>query len=403
MTFATQLAGRLRAGAAKVAVLSSAFYGTISGVAAANTATTGMVTIPAMKRLGYPRSLAASVEAVASTGGQILPPVMGAGVFVMAELLRMPYTEIMVAAILPAVLFFAATWGGLQWFAVRDDLPALPAEQLPGWPAVARALPFFLVPFTILAGTLAFTDYTLAYAAVYATAATWLTLMFEPEGGISLKGWAMRSGDALLIAARQVSMIAAVIICAGIVIGVFNLTGLGVKLTSLIVGASQGQLWIALLLTALASLVLGMELPTTAAYVICAAVAAPALTGMGVEPLYAHLFVFWYALLCTITPPVCGNVFIAASIADTPWLPVAANALRLGVGLFIVPLAFIANPALLQIATQPGMAIAATVKIGLGLLLVSYAIIGGRRERVWEAMRPVALAVGLAVVFVYGF
>lgn len=402
MTFATQLAGRLRAGAAQVAVLSSAFYGTISGVAAANTATTGMVTIPAMRRLGYPRSIAAAVEAVASTGGQILPPVMGAGVFVMAELLRMPYTEIMVAAILPAVLFFVATWGGLFYFAVRYDLPALPADQLPGWPAVARSLPFFLVPFCILAGTLAFTDYTLAYAAVYATAATWLTLAFEPDGGLSLRGWVRRSGDALLIAARQVSMIAAVIICAGIVIGVFNLTGLGVKLTSLIVGASQGELWLALLLTALASLVLGMELPTTAAYVICAAVAAPALTGMGVPALYAHLFVFWYALLCTITPPVCGNVFIAASIAETPWLPVAGNALRLGVGLFLVPLGFIANPALLQLAATPELALAALAKIGLGLLVVSFAIVGGRRSTLLELLRVPALAAGLAVIFLLG-
>nr|WP_207168866.1 TRAP transporter fused permease subunit [Rhodovibrio sodomensis] len=403
MAFATQLAGRLRAGAAQVAVLSSAFYGTISGVAAANTATTGMVTIPAMKRLGYPRSIAGAVEAVASTGGQILPPVMGAGVFVMAELLRMPYTEIMVAAILPAVLFFVTTWGGLYYFAVRYDLPALPADQLPGWPAVARALPFFLVPFSILAGTLAFTDYTLAYAAVYATGATWLTLAFEPDGRPSLRGWAARTADALTIAARQVATIAAVIICAGIVIGVFNLTGLGVKLTSLIVGASGGTLWIALLLTALASLVLGMELPTTAAYVICAAVAAPALTEMGVPDLYAHLFVFWYALLCTITPPVCGNVFIAASIAETPWLPVAGNALRLGVGLFVVPLAFIANPALLELAQQPLLALAAAVKIGIGLLAISYAIVGWRRRRLAEAGRPVALAIGLGVVFTYGF
>jgi TRAP-type uncharacterized transport system fused permease subunit len=306
------------------------------------------------------------------------------------------------AAILPAGLFFVATWGGLYYFAVRYELPALPAAELPGWPAVARALPFFLVPFSILAGTLAFTDYTLAYAAVYATAATWLTLAFDPDGRPSLAGWARRTADALIIAARQVATIAAVIICAGIVIGVFNLTGLGVKLTSLIVGASDGQLWIALLLTALASLVLGMELPTTAAYVICAAVAAPALTGMGVPDLYAHLFVFWYALLCTITPPVCGNVFIAASIAETPWLPVAGNALRLGVGLFVVPLAFIANPSLLQLADTPWLALAAAAKIALGLLAISYAIVGWRRARPAELLRPLALAAGLGVVFALG-
>ena len=201
---------------------------------------------------------------------------------------------------------------------------------------------------------------------------------------------------------RATRLIAGIVI-AGIVSGVFNLTGLGGKLTSLIVGASGGALWIALLLTALASLVLGMELPTTAAYVICAAVAAPALTVMGVPDLYAHLFVFWYALLCTITPPVCGNVFIAASIAETPWLPVAGNALRLGVELFVVPLAFIANPALLQLAETPALALLAAAKIGVGLLALSYAIVGWRRARLAEGLRPLAALVGLGLVFAYGF
>ena len=402
LAFATQIAGRMRAGAAQVAVLSSAFYGTISGVAAANTATTGMVTIPAMKRMGYPRSLAASVEAVASTGGQILPPVMGAGVFVMAELIRTPYTEIMVAAILPAILFFTTAWGGVYRYAVRYDLPALPREELPGWRTVARSLPFFMVPFTILIGTIAFTTYTLAYAAVFATAATWLTLMFNEDGRVSLAGWWHRTLVALITAGRQVAMIAAVIICAGLIVGVFNMTGLGVKLTSVILSASGGELWLALLLTALASLVLGMELPTTAAYVICAAVAAPALIELGVPDLHAHLFVFWYALLCTITPPVCGNVFIAAGIAQTPWLPVAGNAMRLGLGLFLVPLGFIANPALLDIATEPVMALAALAKIAIGLHLVSFAVIGSRRTGLMEALRVAALPAGLAIILLGG-
>jgi TRAP transporter 4TM/12TM fusion protein len=399
IAFATQIAGRLRAGGAKVAVLSSAFYGTISGVAAANTATTGMVTIPAMKRLGYPRSLAASVEAVASTGGQILPPVMGAGVFVMAELIRTPYADIMVAATLPAILFFVTAWIGIDHYARRHDLPALSREALPGWPAVATSLPFFLVPFGILIGTILFTSYTLAYAAVFATIATWLTLVFDPDGRPSLQGWWERTLTALVTAASQVAMIAAIIICAGIIVGVFNMTGLGVKLTSVIVNASGGHLWVALLLTALASLVLGMELPTTAAYVICAAVAAPALTALGVPELYAHLFVFWYALLCTITPPVCGNVFIAAGIAQTPWLPVAGNAMRLGLGLFIVPLGFIANRDLLLLGTEPVAALLAMIKIGAGLWLISFAAIGGPRRMSMEALRVVALPAGLALIF----
>lgn len=401
MAFATQIAGRARAGAAKVAILSSAFYGSISGVAAANTASTGMITIPTMKRLGYPPQLAAATEAVASTGGQILPPVMGAGIFVMAELVRVPYTEIMVAALLPAILFFLAAWFGVHVYALRSNLAALPKELLPGWAAVARSVPFFMLPFSILVGTLVFTSFTLAYAAVFATIVTWLTLVFEPDGSLSLQGWYRRTLVALVTAAQQVAVIAAVIVCAGIVVGVFNMTGLGVKLTSVILSASDGRLWIALLLTALAALILGMELPTTAAYVICAAVAAPALVGMGLPELQAHLFVFWYALLCTITPPVCGNVYIAAAIAKTPWLPVAGNAMRLGVGLFIIPLGFVANPAILELATAPAAALVVMAQIALGLWLISFAVIGAARQPLLEWMRLPALPAGLGAIFLF--
>lgn len=399
MALATQIAGRLRAGAAKVAVVSSALYGTVSGVAAANTASTGMVTIPAMKRRGYPPKLAAAVEAVASTGGQIMPPIMGAGIFVMAELLRTPYAEIMVAATLPAVLFFVAAWAGVHMFALRYKLEGLPRSELPGWLMVARTAPFFMVPFGILIGSILFTGYTLSFAAVFATVAAWALLLLGDDLRPSLRDWLLRTEQALVTGAQQVAVIAAVIICAGIIVGVFNMTGLGVKLTSLILSLSGGELWAVLLLTGLASLVLGMELPTTAAYIICVAVAGPALVAVGVPELYAHLFVFWYALLCTITPPVCGNVFIAAGIAKTPWLPVAGTALRLGLGLFVVPLGFIANPGLLLLGSEPLTALMALLKVGVGLVLLAYAVVG-EDGRPWR--RLLALPAGLAVVFAAG-
>jgi TRAP transporter 4TM/12TM fusion protein len=399
MALATQIAGRFRAGAAKVAVVSSALYGTVSGVAAANTASTGMVTIPAMIRRGYPPKLAAAVEAVASTGGQIMPPIMGAGIFVMAELLRRPYAEIMVAATLPALLFFVAAWVGVHMFALRYHLEGLPRSELPGWWAVALTAPFFMVPFGILIGSIVFTSYTLSYAAVFATITAWVLLLPGDKLKPSLRGWLLRTEQALVTGAQQVAVIAAVIICAGIIVGVFNMTGLGVKLTSLILSLSGGELWAVLLLTGLASLVLGMELPTTAAYIICVAVAGPALVAVGVPELYAHLFVFWYALLCTITPPVCGNVFIAAGIAKTPWLPVAGTALRLGLGLFVVPLGFIANPSLLLLASEPWLALAATLKVGMGLALLAYAVIG-EGGRPWRQL--LALPAGLAVIFIGG-
>jgi len=396
MALSTQIAGRYRAGAAKVAVLSSALYGTISGSASANTASTGMVTIPAMKRMGYPPSLAAATEAVASTGGQIMPPLMGAGIFVMAELLALPYTTIMVAATPAALLFFVTAWLGVHRYALRYDLRGMSRDELPGWVRVAATLPFFVVPFGILVYALGWTGYTPQYAALFATIATIALLAFDTAGRPDLRHWADRMRIAVVDAARQIATIAAILICASLITGVFHKTGVGVKITSLILSASNGSLWVGLLLTGLASLLLGMELPTTAAYVICIAVAGDALQTLGLTPLYAHLFVFWYALLCTITPPVCGNVFIAAGIAQTPWLPVAGRSMALGVGLFVLPLGFIANPWMLRLASDPALALFATAKVGAGLWMLSIGVIGPTRAA-W--MRPLLLALGLALIF----
>ncbi len=400
MSLAQQIAGKYRAGAAKVEVVASALYGTISGSASANVASTGTFTIPAMIRAGYPRSFAAAVEAVASTGGQIMPPVMGAGVFLMAELTRTPYSALMLIATPPAILFFLAAWFGVHHFAVRLGIAGMRPEDLPGWARVARTGPFFVAPLLVLVACLAYTDLTPQYGGAIATLVAAALLAFDDRLRLRLDLFAGRFQGAILEAARQIAMIAAIIACAGIITGVFHMTGLGVKITSVIVSLSGGNLWAALALAALACIVLGMELPTTAAYVICIAVAGPALERLGLAPLQAHLFVFWYALLCTITPPVCGNVFIAASIADTPWLPVAWRAMRLGAGLFVVPLGFVANPSMLALLTDPLMTLLATLKVGAGLFFISYAVVGGQAPA-WKLIG--ALVLGLMLTFALGF
>ncbi len=399
MALATKVAGRFRAGAAKVSVISSAFFGSISGSASANVASTGAITLPAMKRLGYPSSFAAAVEAVASSGGQIMPPLMGAGAFVMAELLRMQYTNIMVMALLPAILFFIAAWTGVDVFAKRYNLSAMKKEDIPPINRVLRLAPFFCLPFFTLLGILFLTDRTPQYAsgvAIFISAA--LLIINEKYQFLYFK-FHQRFFDACRTAARQISIIASIIICAGLIIGVLNMTGLGVKITSIILSFSGGNLWIALFLTALACLILGMEVPTTAAYVICVSVAGPALQELGLPSVYAHLFVFWYALLSTITPPVCGTVFIAAGMAEAPWIPVAGQAMRLGFGLYVVPLAFIANPALLKLSTQPLMALLAFFKIAFGLWLLSQGLIGDRFSK-W--IQLLLIPIGLLVIFEFG-
>ncbi|MFH1153019.1 MAG: TRAP transporter fused permease subunit [Pseudomonadota bacterium] len=398
MALATKLAGRYRAGAAKVSVISSAFFGSISGSASANVASTGSITIPAMKRLGYPPQFAAAVEAVASSGGQIMPPLMGAGAFIMAELLRVNYSDIMAIAVLPALLFFYATWTGVDVFARRYNLLAMGKEDIPELRQVIRLAPFFCLPFCTLLGILFLTDYTPQFAsgvAIFVSAALLCTTINYDF--IYLRVFP-RLLKACITAAQQIAVIASIIICAGLIIGVLNMTGLGVKITSIILSFSNGNLWVALILTALSCLILGMEVPTTAAYVICISVAGPALSELGLPDMYAHLFVFWFALLSTITPPVCGTVFIAAGMADTPWIPVAGHAMKLGLGLYLVPMAFVANPALLQITDHPLMSMAALFKIAFGLWLLSQGIIGGRFPK-WTQLP----FLGMGGVAIFGF
>jgi TRAP transporter 4TM/12TM fusion protein len=395
MNLASAAAGRLKGGAAKVSVLSSALFGSISGSASANVASTGAITLPAMTRLGYPKRLAAAVEAVASSGGQIMPPLMGAGAFVMVELTGVPYTAIMAAALLPAILYFVAVWVGVDAYASRYDLSGITAADQPSARDVAITSAFFAVPFTVLLVAMFWVQVTPQYAASLAILAAFLLLFFNSQGIGSWQGISGRIESAMLNAARQVSMIAAIIICASIIIGVLSITGLGVKITSLILSGSGGSLWPALLLTALACLILGMEVPTTAAYVICVSVAGPALMQLGLAPLQAHLFVFWFALLSTITPPVCGAVFIAAGMIGENWLKVAVTAMTLGFGLYIIPLAMIANPDLIALQTAPAAALIAGLQIGLGLTMMSIALIGKRSS----VVRTGLFGAGLLVIF----
>lgn len=396
MNLATAAAGRLKGGAAKVSVLSSALFGSISGSASANVASTGAITLPAMTKLGYPRTLAGAVEAVASSGGQIMPPLMGAGAFVMVELTGVPYTGIMAAAFLPAILYFTAVWFGINAYATRYDLlPLSGADQPRGREVLITSL-FFAIPFSILMERMFLGGFTPQYAASVAILVALLMLFFDRKLTFSFSRSISRLDGVCLAAGKQMAIIASIILCASLIVGVLGMTGLGVKITSLILSLSGDQLWPALLLTGFACLILGMEVPTTAAYVICVSVAGPALQKLGLEPLMAHLFVFWFALLSTITPPVCGAVFIAAGMVEENWLKVALTAMALGVGLYVIPLAMVANPALIAPANGLALAFFSFAKVGVGLVLISFGLIG--RYALWR--RGAMIGAGLASIFV---
>ncbi len=372
MNLAAFAGGRLRGGAAKVSVISSALFGSISGSASANVASTGAITLPAMTRLGYPKALAAAVEAVASSGGQIMPPLMGAGAFVMVELTGIPYTGIITAALLPALLYFIAVWIGIDAFSRRFELQPLTGNMLPSLKTVGVTTLFFLVPFSVLLFAMFVKNFTPQYAACLASLAGVLLLAVNDKAELSVSRTLERLTRLCLTAGNQIATIAAIIACASIIIGVLGITGLGVKITSMILSGSGGLLWPALGLTALACLLLGMEVPTTAAYVICVSVAGPALISLGLQPLQAHLFIFWFALLSTITPPVCGAVFIAAGIVQENWLKVAGYAMLLGIGLYLIPLAMIASPALITPLETPMASAVGFARTLIGLALIAF-------------------------------
>ena len=393
MNVAASAAGRLRGGAAKVSVLSSALFGSISGSASANVASTGIVTLPTMVSLGYPKRIAAAVEAVASSGGQIMPPLMGAGAFVMVELTGIPYADIIVAAALPALLYFFAVWIGVDIYALRFGLRPLNNDARPAVRTVLITASFFLIPFSVLL-IFMYIGFTPQYAAAVAILAATLLLFINGSMAISLGSGMTRICDAAIMAGGQIAMIASIILCASIIIGVLGITGLGIKVTSLILSFSGGMIWPALLLTALACLFLGMEVPTTAAYVICVSVAGPALIDLGMAPLTVHLFVFWYALLSTITPPVCGGVFIAAGMVGENWLRVALTSMSLGIGLYLIPLGMVVNPELLTIGVTPLLSLLAFCKIAFALGLISYAVISAGKS----LHRLISIILGIALL-----
>jgi len=396
MNLATAVAGRLTGGAAKVSVLSSALFGSISGSASANVASTGAITLPAMTKLGYPRALAGAVEAVASSGGQIMPPLMGAGAFVMVELTGVPYNNIMAAALLPAILYFMTVWVGINAFALRYNLKGVASENLPDKKAVFITAMFFVIPFAILLERMFIGGYTPQYAACVAILAAFLLLFVDIHFTVSLSRTLERLQAVGINSGKQIATIASIIICASIVIGVLGQTGLGVKITSLILSGSGHVLWPALILTGFACLVLGMEVPTTAAYVICVSVAGPALQELGLDPLIAHLFVFWFALLSTITPPVCGAVFIAAGMVGENWLKIAGNAMALGIGLYLIPLGMVANPSLIKLFETPLPALFVFAKMGVSLAAVSYGIIAPKTV----LLRIFLVVAGLIGIFI---
>jgi TRAP transporter 4TM/12TM fusion protein len=344
INLAYALAGRRPGGPAKTAVIASAMMGTISGSSLANVVTTGNFTIPLMKKVGYRPSFAGGVEAAASSGGQLMPPVMGAAAFIMAEMTGIPYLQICIAAAIPAVLYFFAVFVMVHLEARRLGLKGSPEKDLPRVKdALLKSFPL-LVPVAAIIYLLV-SGYTPLKAAYYATGIMILTSSFSRE--TRLTPWKFLR----CLEKSAINSIAVTAACAacGIIIGIITLTGLGLKMAQFILMVSGGHLFLTLLLTMVASIVLGMGLPTTAKYIVLATIAAPALTMIGVPLIAAHLFILYYGIVAEVTPPVALTSFAGAAVAKAPGIETAFVGLRLSFAGFLLPFLFVYSPELLLI------------------------------------------------------
>jgi TRAP transporter 4TM/12TM fusion protein len=365
---ALSLTGRTRGGPAKAAVIGSSLFGMMSGSAAANAAAVGSLTIPLMKEAGFRPHIAGAVEGVASTGGQLMPPVMGAAAFVMADLLGISYAKVCIAAFIPAVLYYVSLFLMVDLEAVKAGLKGLPREQLPSLKRTMLRGWVYLPPLVVLIYYLGAAGYSAEASALRATACLFLISLLRKETRVGLKKLI-----ATFLATTR-SMIDVVITCAliGVIMGDIQITGLGLKLASGLVNLSGGSLPILLLLAAAAAYILGMGMPTTVCYVILATLVAPAIVQLGVLPIAAHLFVLYFGIVSMFTPPVCPAVYVTSALAGASMMKTGLSAMRLGIVILITPFMFIYNPVLLAIGSpfEVGWAMV-TGAIGAGALAAS--------------------------------
>ncbi len=389
------LMGRYRGGSAKIAVVGSAFFGMVSGSAVANVASVGTITIPLMKRAGFPPHIAASIEAVGSTGGQLMPPVMGAAAFLMAEYLQVPYSDVMVAAIIPAFLYYAALFFQVDLEAAQRGISGTPRDQIPELWGVLKAGWFFPLPFLVLILGLLVWHLDAQYCAVIATAMLFVYALTIGYRGrrLSLReavGAVVSSGGATL----EVIVITAV---SGLLIGVLNLTGVAFSLTLQLLNLSGGSMIVLLVLTAFVALILGLGLPTVGVYVILATLAAPALVQAGLQPIQAHMYVLFHGVLSMVTPPVALAAFAAANIAQADQWKTGWTAMRIGWCAYFIPFLFAFSPQLLMQGSIIDI-VAITLTATFGIFMVTAAIVGTLRGPLKTPLRALCALAGLALI-----
>ncbi|MEM8654300.1 MAG: TRAP transporter fused permease subunit [Pseudomonadota bacterium] len=392
---AMALMGRQRGGAAKIAVVASGLFGSISGVVVSNIVATGVVTIRMMTRAGYRPHQAAAIEAVASTGGQIVPPVMGAVAFLMADILQMPYTHIVVAAIVPALLYYVAVFAQADLQAARDEIALVDPSEIPAKGQVFARGWVFLLPFAVIIAALFFFGQRPETAALWGAGAALLV-------GIA-KGYQARISLPQIIAAfeetgRSVVDIIMIAAAAGFIIGILNVTGLGFGLTFVLVDLGGENLFLLLLIAAGVCIILGMGMPTVGVYLLLAVLIAPSLVQSGVEPIAAHLFIFYLGMMSMVTPPVAIGAFFAASIADARPMQTALTAMRYGWVAYVIPFVFVFSPTLI-LSGAPALIAWDVATAIIGVYLISAAATGWLRGPLTTLSQIIIAAAGLCLLY----
>ena len=368
---ANAIAGWAAGGPAKVAVLSSGLMGTVSGSSVGNVAGTGAFTIPMMKKLGYRPAFAGAVEAAASTGGQLMPPVMGAAAFLMAEFVGVPYFDVVKAAVIPAMLYYIGVWLGVHYEAKKFGLKGTPRDQLPKFGALFvekghLAIPLVVIVYLLVSG------YTPMRAALAAIALTIICASLRKSTRISFG----QIVQGLIDGSKGVLGVLIACATAGIIIGVVTKTGVGLKVATALLDLAGGQLLPAMFFTMITSLILGMGVPTTANYVITSTIAAPALVQMNVPVLAAHMFAFYFGIVADVTPPVALAAYAGAGIAGANPMRTGVIAAKLAIAAFIVPYIFVLAPELLMINATPLTITYSAVTAIIGMWGASMAMIG---------------------------
>ena len=358
--------GRYRGGSAKVSIVSSALFGMVSGSAVANVAVNGAISIPMMKRAGYAPHMAAAIEAVASTGGQIMPPVMGAAAFLIAEFLNITYGQVALAAAIPACLYYLALFAQVDLEAAKHGLAGLPSEQVPKLRDVMRRGWIFLIPLFILVYALMIADWDAAKSGMAAVIAVFVVGALQKETRPTFQ----KILKSIQETGRTMLDIIAITALAGLVIGTLQLSAIAFKLSLLLVTISGGHAFLLLVLTALGCLFLGLPLPTTVVYIMLAVLAGPALVQVGVLPLAAHLFLFYFGMISLITPPDCLPVYVAAAIAKANFWKTGWTGMRLAIAAYVVPFVFAFHPALILVGTASDIVVA-IVTASFGIILIA--------------------------------